>query len=215
MLKHIWSLFAQSSSIWVAWVDSNWLKRRSLWNISIPKVCSWSWKKLLNLRETAKKFLNFKVGEGTSISLWFDLRHPAGRLLDTYGFRIVYDTGNSLDALLSSVIKDGKWSWPPARSDTLEEIQNRLFDVDIGDGDSPVWSSKNGVYSCADTWNCLRTKFPEVLGVMLSGFHWLFLGMLLFCGLFSMMPLLLRTGCVGGGLREIPFAGSAMVDKNP
>jgi hypothetical protein len=171
---------------------------------------------LLNLRKLLKKFISFKVGEGTSISLWFDLWHPAGRLLDTYGFRIVYDTGSSLDALLSSVIKDGKWSWPPARSDTLEEIQNRLFDVDIGDGDSPVWSSKNGVYSCADTWNCLRTKFPEIPWCNVVWFPFaIFLGMLLFCGLFSMMTLLLRTGCVGGGLREIPFAGSAMVDKNP
>jgi hypothetical protein len=107
-LKHIWSLFAQSGSIWVAWVDSYWLKGRSLWNISIPKVCSWSWKKLLNLRETAKKFISFKVGEGTSISLWFDLWHPAGRLLDTYVFRIVYDIGSILDARLSSVIKDRK-----------------------------------------------------------------------------------------------------------
>jgi len=44
---------------------------------------------------------------------------------------------------------------------------------------------------------------------MLSSFLWLFLGTLLFCGLFSVMPLLLRTGCVGGGLREIPFADSA------
>jgi hypothetical protein len=89
-------------------VDSYWLKGRSLWNISIPKVCSWSWKKLLNLRETAKKFISFKVGEGTSISLWFDLWHPAGRLLDTYVFRIVYDIGSILDARLSSVIKDRK-----------------------------------------------------------------------------------------------------------
>jgi hypothetical protein len=83
MLKHIWSLFAQSGSIWVAWVDSYWLKGRSLWNISIPKVSSWSWKKLFNLRKLLKKFISFKVGEGTSISLWFDLWHPAGRLLVT------------------------------------------------------------------------------------------------------------------------------------
>ncbi|XP_062143871.1 uncharacterized protein LOC133851454 [Alnus glutinosa] len=91
--------------------------------------------KLLNLKETAKKFISFKVGEGTSLSLWFDLWHPAGRLLDTYVFRIVYDIGSSLDARLSSVIKDRKWSWPPARSDTFVEIQNGLFDVDIGDRD--------------------------------------------------------------------------------
>lgn len=28
MLHHIWSLFAQAESLWVAWVKSNWLKAR-------------------------------------------------------------------------------------------------------------------------------------------------------------------------------------------
>ncbi|XP_062173617.1 uncharacterized protein LOC133879085 [Alnus glutinosa] len=162
MLKHIWSLFAQSGSIWVAWVDSYWLKRRSLWNISIPKVCSLSWKKLLNLRKLLRSSLALKwvrvhlsLSGSTSGTQLVDF-------LDTYGFRIVYAIGRSLDAQLSFVIKNGKWSWLPARSDALVEIQNRLFDVYIGDRDIPVWSSKNWVYSCTDTWNCLRTKFSEV-----------------------------------------------------
>jgi len=42
MLKHIWSLFAQAGSIWVAWVGENWLNDRSFWQISIPKSYSWS-----------------------------------------------------------------------------------------------------------------------------------------------------------------------------
>jgi len=108
MLKHIWSLFAQSGSLWVAWLHSYCLKGRSLWNIAIPKVCSWSWNKLLNLCELAKEFISFKVGEGHSIFLWLDCWHPAGRLLDTYGFRIVYDTGSNLDARVSSVLIDGR-----------------------------------------------------------------------------------------------------------
>lgn len=29
MLKHIWSLFSRSGSLWVAWVNANWLKGRS------------------------------------------------------------------------------------------------------------------------------------------------------------------------------------------
>jgi hypothetical protein len=29
MLNHIWSLFARAGSLWVAWVDSTWLKGKS------------------------------------------------------------------------------------------------------------------------------------------------------------------------------------------
>lgn len=93
MLKHIWSLFTQAGSLWVAWMEKNWLKGKSFWNVSIPTSCSWSWKKILNLRDVAKQFLRFKVGDGSKIFLWLDSWHPNGRLLDTYGFRPVYDAG--------------------------------------------------------------------------------------------------------------------------
>jgi hypothetical protein len=49
MLNHIWNLFSKAGSLWVAWVEANWLKGRSLWQISIPQACSWSWKKILKL----------------------------------------------------------------------------------------------------------------------------------------------------------------------
>jgi len=133
-----------------------------LWNIAIPKVCFMSWKKLLNLHELAKEFISFKVGESHSIFLWLDCWHPTGRLLDTYGYRIVYDTGSNLDARVSSVLIDRRWVWPPARSDLIVEIQNRLCDVAIGERDIPVWKTSRRIYSYYETWNCLRTKFTEV-----------------------------------------------------
>jgi hypothetical protein len=162
MLSHIWSIFAQSGSLWVAWIETNWLKGRSLWHIPIPKSCSWSWKKLLKLRDVAKNFLSFKVGNGQDISLWFGDWHPVGRLIDSYGFRMVYDSGIGLDARVSSVLQNGNWVWPPARSDHLVDIQSRLSGIDLGDVDMPVWKSKSGVYSCAETWNLVRVHYPKV-----------------------------------------------------
>jgi len=61
MLNHIWNLFTKDGSLWVAWLDINWLKGRSVWQIPITKLYSWSWKKLLKLRDIAKKFIRFKV----------------------------------------------------------------------------------------------------------------------------------------------------------
>jgi len=90
MLNHIWNMCSQAGSLWVAWVK--------------PKACSWSWKRILKLRDVAKEFLSFKVGKGHDISLWFDAWHPAGRLVDTYGFRIVYDSSIGIDAKLSAVL---------------------------------------------------------------------------------------------------------------
>jgi hypothetical protein len=129
MLRHIWNLFARSGSLWVAWIKENFLKKRSFWNVNIPQNCSWCWRKLLKLRDIAKKFLRFEVGDGKNIHLWMDFWHPDGILLEKYGFRAVYDAQSSVEARLSSVIHDGEWFWRPARSEALVDIQSRLTEI--------------------------------------------------------------------------------------
>ena len=58
----------------------------------------------------AKRYLSFKVGDGSSISLWLEDWHPDGILFDKYGFRVVYDSRIRIDAKLSSVMKNGDWN---------------------------------------------------------------------------------------------------------
>jgi hypothetical protein len=58
------------------------------------------------------------------VFLWLDHWHPAGYLLDRYGYIIVYDYGFFLNTKLVAVIKHGNWFWPSARSDTLVDIQS-------------------------------------------------------------------------------------------
>jgi hypothetical protein len=162
MMNHIWSLFARSGSLSVAWMENTWLKGRRFWQVPIPQNCSWSWKKLFQLRDAAKKFLSFKVGDGSKIFLWYDIWHLKGSLMEKYGFRTVYDAGCSIGPKLYSIIRNGEWFWPSARSESLVEIQSRLPEVDIGDRDIPIWKSSKGVYSCAETWEQLRIKLPVI-----------------------------------------------------
>jgi hypothetical protein len=122
MLRHVWSLFAYSGSIWVAWVTQYLLRGRSFWSISIPQDCSWSWRKLLKLRDIAKLFLKFEDGDGSNIHMWVDNWHPAGILSVQYGFRVVYDAQSMLDTKLSIVLINGDWCWCLARSNALVEI---------------------------------------------------------------------------------------------
>jgi len=116
------------------------LKGRSLWQIPILKSCSWSWKKLLRLRDIAKTFIHYQIGDGSQIFLWYDHWHPAGYLLDTYGFWVVYDVFYLLK-------KD--WFWPSARSEDLVAIQSKLPEIILGDTDKSLWNSSRGTYSCA------------------------------------------------------------------
>jgi hypothetical protein len=96
------------------------------------------------------------------VFLWLDNWHLDGCLLDAYGFRTVYDAGSNLEAKVSSIIRNSDWFWTGARSDNIVAIQSRLPEVSIGGSDMPVWRSKQGIYSCSETWEVLRDKFPTV-----------------------------------------------------
>jgi hypothetical protein len=66
VMRRVWSLFAWSGSLWVAWVKEYLLKGRSFRNISVSQNCSWSWRKLLGLRQLARGFIKFEVGDRTN-----------------------------------------------------------------------------------------------------------------------------------------------------
>jgi hypothetical protein len=93
-------------------------------SVSIPQNCSWSWRKLLKLRSIAEQFLSFKVGDGRKIFLWYDVWHPEGYLFDIYGYQMIYDAGSAIGPKVSSIIQEGAWYWPSARSDNLVHVQS-------------------------------------------------------------------------------------------
>jgi hypothetical protein len=74
----------------------------------------------------------------------------------------MYDAGSNIRARASSIIRDGEWYWPVARSDALLQIQSRLPEVLICDYDKAIWNSKKEIYSCAETWKSLREKKPVI-----------------------------------------------------
>ncbi|XP_062153306.1 uncharacterized protein LOC133861533 [Alnus glutinosa] len=101
-------------------------------------------KKLLRLREVAKDFIWFKLGDGSQIFLWYDHWHPVRCLIDKFGFRAIYDAGSCLGARLSSTIRNGDRFWPCARSDNIVKIQINLPEIEIEGIGLHIWNSRSG-----------------------------------------------------------------------
>ena len=57
VMKHIWNLFYRKDSLWVAWVQRLYLRQGSVWSAKFPSNCSWSWRKLLQLRDRVRPFI--------------------------------------------------------------------------------------------------------------------------------------------------------------
>jgi hypothetical protein len=129
--------------------------------------------------------LEFKVGNGSKIFMWLDVWHPDGCLLDKYAPIPIYEAGSSLDAKLSTIICNGEWNWPHARSDRIVDLQSKLPEVEVGTQDQPVWNCKKGEYVCSGTWEAIQMKeFPVKCGGNWFGILWLYLVTPSFCGWF-------------------------------
>lgn len=151
----------------IEWCKINLLRGKCFWEVKIPSDCSWTWRKLLKLREQASTISKYKIGSGDSTSLWFSNWHPQGPLVPRYGPRIAYDAGLPINAKVSQVINNGQWKWAypctwELREIILEHPPDYLPNPVVAD--EFMWmASKNKIYNAAATWNALREKSPKVI----------------------------------------------------
>nr|GEX99832.1 hypothetical protein [Tanacetum cinerariifolium] len=65
-----------------------------------------------------------KVGNGTSISAWFDDWCCSSPLADFISNRDIYRAGLGLSATVSDIVDDGSWYWPPDWSSKYPRLAN-------------------------------------------------------------------------------------------
>ena len=161
VMKHIWNLFYRKDSLWVAWVRRLYLRRGSFWCAKTPSICSWSWRKILQLKDKIRPFIKHKVCNGKGTFLWHDFWISVGPLVSYYGDRIVYDSAIRSNAQVAEVIEEGRWNWPLANSVDLIDIKNRCvnYQLDVTREDIISWTlGPSGVFSVNSAWNHFRPK---------------------------------------------------------
>jgi hypothetical protein len=62
---------------------------------------------------------------------------------------------SSVGAKLSTIIRNGEWYWPYARSDRIVELQSKLPEVEIGDIMISLYgiAKKGIIYICSEVRN--------------------------------------------------------------
>ncbi|KAL0439685.1 UNVERIFIED_CONTAM: LINE-1 retrotransposable element O protein [Sesamum latifolium] len=111
MGKKLWRIIsADRTSLWVDWIFHYRLYYHSVWTVS-DRTGSWGWQKLLRLRVLLQPFIEYKIGSGSSISLWHDPWHELGPLILRFPMGPRHTATLPTD-LLNAVIMEGVWSWP-------------------------------------------------------------------------------------------------------
>ncbi|GJU04045.1 RNA-directed DNA polymerase, eukaryota, reverse transcriptase zinc-binding domain protein [Tanacetum coccineum] len=165
--KHVWNIATKKDSLWVKWVHSVKLRGKSFWEIKEEKEDSWGWKNLLIIRDQVKDNIFYKVGNGTTTSLWYDNWSNIGPLFQYLTHRDLYDERLSENLTVKDMIVNGRWNWPEewyVKFPAITGLEVPIIDEDSED--SIVWKARLGdvvKFSMRQVNFDLSNQYPNVL----------------------------------------------------
>ncbi|OVA01220.1 Reverse transcriptase zinc-binding domain [Macleaya cordata] len=160
-LRHLWDLKIRKPTLWVEWVHKN----KDFWSMKTPSNSSWCWRRILDHREYASKFIFNIVGKGNTIRFWKDNWHPLGILVERFPLSLRYDSTLHINALVSSCINDDTWLIPSHIQPTLTTLIQGIMNTPIDplEDDEVTWTAGNsGLYTLKDTYEALRPRTQVV-----------------------------------------------------
>jgi len=158
MMKYIWILFTVKESLWCRWIHSNFLKRDNFWIASSPKVCSWAWKKILQLRRDSRLSFLWKIGNGLSVSLWFDHWHPKGPFDLLIPNHLIQNSGLPKHAVVADLLSPMGYSFRSLLGSWGLSIPTLSLDPNLF---SWRWHP-SGSFSVGSAWDHIRAKKSRV-----------------------------------------------------
>lgn len=166
-LKLIWRMLS-GDSMWGKWIRTYLLKKKCFWEIKVTtQVGSWMWRKLLRLRDIAKKFCRRDVGNGRHISFWFDNWTTKGILIEELGERGIVSMGIKKEATIEEAVMSSRRK-RNHRVVVLNEIEAKLTEISRkmhpNGVDSVLWKRKSGyntTFSFNETWLLLRGTYTQ------------------------------------------------------
>ncbi|KAK4384352.1 hypothetical protein Sango_3069400 [Sesamum angolense] len=159
ILKQLWRILQNDgSSIWVDWIQQNRLRHSTIWTFN-RSTGSWCWKKMLKLRPILQRGVHYKVGDGSSFSLWQDPWHERGPLCLSFP-RGIEVTGLPLSSTLSSVLQRNQWCWPAATDSDIVEIISLLPPTPSA-VDTICWRSNSGKFTLTSAILLIQPPSPH------------------------------------------------------
>ncbi|KAL0434078.1 UNVERIFIED_CONTAM: LINE-1 retrotransposable element O protein [Sesamum latifolium] len=135
------------------------LRGASIWTVS-DQSGSWGWRKLVRLRVHMRSFTTYRIGPGSSFSLWHDPWHDLGPLILRFPSGSQHSSTSST-ALLSTVIQDGSWHWPPITNMESIDITHCLPAIHGGQ-DRILWTGPGASFSSAAAYTIFHPPGPKV-----------------------------------------------------
>ncbi|GJU26824.1 RNA-directed DNA polymerase, eukaryota, reverse transcriptase zinc-binding domain protein [Tanacetum coccineum] len=165
LIRQFWKIIENNESLWAKWVNLVKLKKKSIWNVQIDKSDSWGWKTMLKIRDEIKNHVWYKIGNGKSISVFYDRWCSIGPLSEMISRRNIYNERLRDDIVIADIVNNGRWAWPEDWMSTYPSLSNIQNPNLIARDDKVLWITKKGdkvQFSTKQAWEDLRDEWPKV-----------------------------------------------------
>ncbi|KAL0291138.1 UNVERIFIED_CONTAM: Retrovirus-related Pol polyprotein from type-2 retrotransposable element R2DM [Sesamum radiatum] len=160
MSRHLWRIIMQDrTSIWVTWILQYRLQDYSVWTIR-ARSGTWGWRKLIRLRDILRPYILYRIGGGSSFSLWHDPWHERGPMISRFPLGPRH-TSIPPSAPLSTVIWEDTWVWPHITDMESVDITHDLPAIHGGQ-DQILWIGPRGAFTSAAAYDVFRPPGPTV-----------------------------------------------------
>ncbi|KAL0367293.1 UNVERIFIED_CONTAM: hypothetical protein Sradi_3619400 [Sesamum radiatum] len=155
----------------------------SVWTIS-TRSGTWGWRKLIRLRDSLRPCITYRIGDGTSFSLWHDPWHARSPFISQFPLGPRH-TSLPASAPLCMVILEENWNWPHVTNMESVDITHDLPTIH-GGPDRILWTGPRGSFSAAAAYTVFCPPGPKVGWSSLLGALSKSLGIALYYGWLSL-----------------------------
>ncbi|KAK4384578.1 hypothetical protein Sango_3046200 [Sesamum angolense] len=161
MRQFLWQGSAGSRNAKVAWEWISIKRGRRPWIVELEKDAQ--------IATLLQQGVTYKIGDGSSFSLWQDAWHERGPLCLMFP-RGPEVTGLPLSSHLSSVIQRHQWCWPASTDTSIISITSQLPPIHSSAADSISWRSSSGKFTFQEAVSIVQPTTPRVFWyVLLQG----------------------------------------------
>ncbi|GJT98864.1 RNA-directed DNA polymerase, eukaryota, reverse transcriptase zinc-binding domain protein [Tanacetum coccineum] len=155
---HIWSILSLKESIWVKWIHVYKLRGHNFWDLPLSGNVSWGWRKILQVRPLIRQFIWYHLGEGNTVSAWFDwwcLLSPLSHLVTP---RDIHRAGFNMASTVYDIVTNGSWKWPNEWRLKYPSLYTITFPSLVPNSlDEIVWKTRNDMDSGFSVWQQVQS----------------------------------------------------------
>lgn len=149
----------RSSSIWVCWFRSCFLKNKPFWSCNLPYKCSWTSRKILNSRDKVRHLISYSIGANSSFLMWHDPWLRGKSVVEHFSEHIISHAASHRLATIADFQQGEVWSLPSSNFVDCIALRNTACNIRIVDVDKLYWDGLHPKHvSLTTIWHNIRAS---------------------------------------------------------